>query len=440
MRAYLKAGGWWATDRVLTAIASALVQIALARKLGPEDFGILSHALALVALLLPLSRAGLSGQLVKNILDDPKTEIDLLRSALFWRVTGAFAAVLVGLLFLAETTQTRSPLGFFALIVLGAVGMALQVGESSVQARSAPRELVPTRLLITVLAAMAKILALTQPIDLGLLAWIFGLEFLLQGLAQILLYRRYRGMWLFPEWNSQWSRYFSTRAPWLVVSGLAEMVYLRIDILMLRELRGPVEAGIYSTAARLSEGWYAVPQIAMVAVFPLLWQMRDSAERWNRGVQATADALLWSAIAVAIAIQVFAEHLVIFVFGQDYSAAAPILAVHIWAGVFVFTRALISRWLIAEDLLKISLWSHGAGAITNVALNLWLIPPYGAKGAALATLISYGIAGWAAFLIPVNTRPVALQVARAITLPLRWREMRAYYKLLRPRGQSRQPH
>jgi O-antigen/teichoic acid export membrane protein len=158
--------------------------------------------------------------------------------------------------------------------------------------------------------------------------------------------------------------------------------------------------------------------------------MRDSAERWNRGVQATADALLWSAIVVAIAIQVFAEHLVIFVFGQDYSTAAPILAVHIWAGVFVFTRALISRWLIAEDLLKISLWSHGAGAITNVALNLWLIPPYGAKGAALATLISYGIAGWAAFLIPVNTRPVALQVARAITLPLRWRDLKAYRKAL----------
>jgi PST family polysaccharide transporter len=304
------------------------------------------------------------------------------------------------------------------------------VGESSIEARSAPVELIPARLLITLVAAIAKIALLVRRPDPALIAWVFGLEFLLQGTAQIISYRWYRGIWLFPVWHRGWSMHFSGRAPWLVVSGVAEMIYLRIDIVMLTELRGSAEAGVYATAARLSEGWYAVPQLVMISVFPLLWQMRASTERWNRGVQATADALFWSAVIVALVIQVFAADLVNVLFGEAYGAAAPVLALHIWAGVFVFTRALISRWLIAEDLVRLSLWSHGAGALTNVVLNLWLIPSHGAQGAALATLVSYGVAGWVAFLVPASTRPVALQIAKAAALPFRWRDLAGYWRTL----------
>ena len=115
-------------------------------------------------------------------------------------------------------------------------------------------------------------------------------------------------------------------------------------------------------------------------------------------------------------------------FGAEYREAAPILALHIWAGLFVFMRALVSRWLIAEDLIRLSLWSHGAGALTNVLLNLWWIPIYGATGAAWATVISYGVAGWLAFYLPVETRGLARQMAAAMLLPLNWRRLRDYRK------------
>ena len=434
MRKYWTAGGLWAAERLLTTLVAALVQIALARSLGPESFGALSHILALVSLLLPISRAGLSGQLVRNILDSPDSEVSLLRCALLWRLGGAFFAAALGVLLVTNSAEESPSAGFLALVVLGVMGVALQVGESSIEARSAPLELVPVRLLITLLAAAAKLIVLSQRPDPALIALVFGFEFLLQGIAQIISYRWHRGSWLFPAWHRGWSTHFSVRSPWLIVSGLAEMVYLRIDIVMLEELRGPADAGIYATAARLSEGWYALPQLVMISVFPLLWQLRDSTERWNRGVQAAADALLWIAVAVALVTQFFADELVTVLFGAVYGAAAPVLALHIWAGVFVFTRALISRWLIAEDLIRLSLWSHGAGALTNVALNLWLIPTHGAEGAALATLISYGVAGWVAFLIPKSTRPVALQVAKAAALPFRWHDLSNYWMKWSRRG------
>jgi len=69
------------------------------------------------------------------------------------------------------------------------------------------------------------------------------------------------------------------RATLAVAAGLriAEVIYLRIDIVLLERLRGVEETGIYAVAARLSEVWYMVPVALMGAVFPALWQRRQDA-------------------------------------------------------------------------------------------------------------------------------------------------------------------
>jgi O-antigen/teichoic acid export membrane protein len=77
-------------------------------------------------------------------------------------------------------------------------------------------------------------------------------------------------------------------------------------------------------------------------------------------------------------------------------------------------------------MLRFSLLTHLAGAVVNVALNLLLIPTYGTIGAAVATVISYASAGWLALYLSARTRPMAHMMARALLLPLRWRDLAAY--------------
>nr|WP_279538452.1 polysaccharide biosynthesis C-terminal domain-containing protein [Pseudomaricurvus alcaniphilus] len=84
-----------------------------------------------------------------------------------------------------------------------------------------------------------------------------------------------------------------------------------------------------------------------------------------------------------------------------------VLAVHIWAGVFVFMRALLSKWLIAEKLLFYSFVTQGVGALANVLLNLVLIPDYGVVGSAFATLLSYAGASYFSLFLSRKTMPMA---------------------------------
>ena len=103
----------------------------------------------------------------------------------------------------------------------------------------------------------------------------------------------------------------------------------------------------------------------------------------------------------------------------SFEESTPVLVVHIWVGIFVFMRALLSKWLITENLLKLSMVSQILGAIVNIALNLKLIPLFGPLGAAYATIISYAVAGYIVLFLHRDLWPMAKVVSKSIVLPVR---------------------
>ena len=79
-------------------------------------------------------------------------------------------------------------------------------------------------------------------------------------------------------------------------------------------------------------------------------------------------------------------------YGSQYEGVAPILSIHIWAALFVFLGVAQGPWNINEGLTKLALVRTVIGALSNVLLNLLLIPRYGPIGAAIATTVSYALA------------------------------------------------
>jgi len=77
-------------------------------------------------------------------------------------------------------------------------------------------------------------------------------------------------------------------------------------------------------------------------------------------------------------------------------------------------RALLSLWLVSEKYAEFSLFSQVSGAISNILLNLILIPKYGAMGAAVATLISYAITSYFCLFIFKRTRHIGIMMTKSI--------------------------
>lgn len=418
--------GWWLADRGLALAATLATHVVLVRCLGAAGFGELSYLLAIVGLLLPLAQAGVAGLVVRALLERPDDEGAILRAALWLRGMGCLLAVAVGVAYWALFDPAAGDRWVLLVLFAAQCATMFQALEFWFQARMLPGRLVGWRTAGVLVAAALKIGVALGGGDAGAIALVFAVEYLLVGAAHLVAYRRAAGRWVRPAFERGWLAWFARRSPWLLLSGLAEVVYLRIDVVMLERLQGVEAAGTYAVAARLSEVWYAVPVLLAAAMFPVLWARRGDPAAWDRGLQAGLDALCALALLLAVAMQWLAGPLVRALFGAEYAAAAPVLALHIWAGVFIFMRALLSRWLVAEDLLKFSLVTHLAGAVINVLGNLLLIPRHGPLGAAIATVVSYAVASWLALFVSSATRPMAWKMGRALLLPLRLRALSDY--------------
>jgi PST family polysaccharide transporter len=98
------------------------------------------------------------------------------------------------------------------------------------------------------------------------------------------------------------------------------------------------------------------------------------------------------ALAIAIPMTFASGYVTRILYGSQYEGAAPILAIHIWAALFVFLGVAQGPWNINENLTKLALVRTVIGAVANILLNVLLIPRYGAIGAAIATTVSYALA------------------------------------------------
>ena len=104
------------------------------------------------------------------------------------------------------------------------------------------------------------------------------------------------------------------------------------------------------------------------------------------------------------------------------------MQVHVWSVLFVALGVARSRHLVTENRVKFATAATVTGGVTNVLLNLWFIPRWAGLGAAVATLVSYALAAYVSGFFAPAVRGTAIQMTRALLLPLRprsaWRGMR----------------
>ncbi len=142
----------------------------------------------------------------------------------------------------------------------------------------------------------------------------------------------------------------------------------------------------------LCEAWYFIPVTLCNSIFPAIVNAKNvSIEFYNNRMQKLYDLLTWLAIGIAVPVTIFSDQIIQLLFGSEFSSAAPVLTIYIWAGVAVFLGVASSQFLINENLTKLSFIRNFIGMILNVVLNLILIPKYGIIGSAVATLVSYSV-------------------------------------------------
>ncbi|MDA9231734.1 flippase [Porticoccaceae bacterium] len=422
---------WLIIEKLIYISVSLIVSVALARYLEPELFGRLHYLLALTSIVAPIMTLGLNSILSREVLHRPLDTTYILGSGIVLRfIAGLATAVIATWLatyFLGSVEHT-----LFSILVISSMFNAALVVDFWFQARNANMYGVIVRLVTLLIFSAARLWAIQLNAGLAVFIVLSALEFIGLALLYLLAYHRIGSGIDKLRVSFSESRRLLKEGRWLFLSGIAAVMYLKVDQIMLGSMQGDQAVGIYSAAIRISEVWYFIPAAIMTGFFPQLVTKKSRNQTgYAADLQRLNDVLITIAALVAVVITLIADWFLPLLFGKEYMDAVPILVVHIWAGLFVFMRSLLSKWLIVENYLKLSLLSQVLGATVNVVLNILLIPLYGPLGAAYATLVSYAVAAYGVLLLHPNLWPMAAIVTRSMLLP--YRIVRKGYRLYQAR-------
>ena len=126
--------------------------------------------------------------------------------------------------------------------------------------------------------------------------------------------------------------------------------------------------------------------------------------------------IAYSGLALALFVTVISPWLIALFFGNSYEQSIDILRVHMWGMFFSFVGTACTQWLVIEGLTRYRLYRTVLGVVTNIVLNLVLIPKYGVIGAAYATLVSQIVASYLGNLFSRKTVPVFVLQTRSFIL------------------------
>lgn len=396
---YFANTSWMIGERVIRRVVALFVGAYVARYLGPERFGLLSYAMSLAILFSAIGAMGLDGIVVRDLVKEPDKSQDLLGTAFVLKIIGA--SLLLVLVFFAARLMSDDRFTVILVLIIagGTFFQAFQVIDFFFQAKVLAKFPCIARFASLLVSSISKLVLIALNAPLIWFAWVLVLESLIVNLSLVVLYRK-QGMSAF-HWK--FKKDVATgllRDSWpLILSGMAIMVYMRIDQIMIKEMLGSEAVGNYAAAVNLSEAWYFIPVMVCNSLFPAIMTAKTVNDRfYHQRLQKLYFFMVWCAIAVALPTTFLSEFVITLLFGPDYIQSAAVLNIYIWSGVFVFLGVASGKWFLAENLQKYSFYNAVAGGISNIILNLLLIPEFGIKGAAIATIISYGISSYLAMI------------------------------------------
>ena len=390
---YFANTSWLMAEKVLRMTVALFVVIYVARYLGPERFGLLSYAISFVGLFSAFSTLGLDGIVVRELVKTLEKQHDLIGTVFVLKILGS--VLTLGLLAIAvRFTQNDRFTNFLIFIIAtGLVFQSFSVIDFYFQSRVQSKYVVFVHFTQMIISLILNVIfvAIKAPLLWFAVVSLINSSVLGLGLVVIYTYKRQQ-IWRWRTRLRVGKNLLKDSWP-LILSGITIAVYTKIDQVMIKEMLDAEAVGNYAAAVRLSEAWYFVPMVICNSLFPAIINAKKrSEELYYRRLQRLYDLTVWMAVVVALPTTFLSNWIIHILYGEQFSLASGVLAIHIWAGVFVFLGVASGKWFLAQNLQIYSFYRTFCGCIVNILLNLLLIQKYGIKGAAISTLISYSFA------------------------------------------------
>lgn len=383
---------WVTISTMLVKLARAGLIIYVARILGAADYGIFTYALSLVGIFMIFADLGLTSIITRELSREGADKRAYISTgfavkALFLAFS-VLTAALIGPL-ISKFPESKSLIVIIATFVslesLRSFLYAVPRAENKMQVEAGigiVSEIVSTAITLGLFFSNPTPEMLAYAYVAGnlaglLLSFIF-LRKHLSGVAG-----NFKRELVRPIMNSSWP---------LAIMGVFGVFMTNIDAVMIGFWNDSAVLGIYAAAQKPISLLYVIPSLLTVSLFPIMSRMRSDPGRFGGFIEKSYRASIAIGLPIIIGGIVLAGPLLSVAFGPEYAPAILTFQILLVTLIATFPGSVFADVIMAEDRQKIFMRSSGFGGLTNVILNLILIPLFGIAGSAIATVVAQFVA------------------------------------------------
>lgn len=400
---------WLLADKAYGSLLVLGFLALFARQYGPEVFGIWNYIVAFGALVPALGSLGLNFLIVQYLKEKPALKDAILAHALLLRFLFSLGFVLIlGLGYYALGINGEYiwvALTYFLSQLVLTANVAIYENESKLE----NQKTVIARNIAFTLGFIARLIAIGRGEELLIYALIslaeMSLFFLLLGRKSD-LFSALKGT----RFSGRLSKILVTRGMPLFLSAITVILYLRIDQVFIGHFMDNQSVGIYASASRITEMFYALPVIITNVFFPKVIEAKRNKEDFKKSLAKMYGVVLWLSLLICLGIILVSDHLVVWLYGPEFIESAEILRMYAWSLLFMGILVSGSKFILTISANELIFKRDVLGLVSNVVLNVVLIPQFGLKGAAMATLISYFISAYLSNIFFKKLRPLLVEI------------------------------
>ncbi|WP_332399353.1 flippase [Vibrio metschnikovii] len=406
---------WLFLDKFLRMGLGVFVVIWMARYFGPEKFGLFNYTTALIALFGAFSGLGLNAIMTRDLVVKAERG-EILGTALVIRLLSSLIAY-VGLIISIFLLRKGEDITQYLIFIMG---ITLLFNSSDIikfwfESQILSKYTVFVENCVFFVSASVKLLLIYFEAPLIAFAYAVLAEAVFVFFGLFWIYSK-RGSKERLSFSLKQAKYLFSQSWPLIISSAAWIIYTKIDQIMIGQMLDDNKVGLYSAASKLSEIANFFPAVIAFSFIPMILKLKEKdREKYERYFQNLYYLVITLTIIVAIFVTSISGGVISLLYGESFSGSEKVLSIHFWIVVLVALATISGRYLVNDNLQKLTMKRHLLGVCLNIPFNYIAIQKYGINGAAYASLLSLFIANYVFDALDRQTRTVFMHKTKALS-------------------------
>ena len=384
---------WIVGSRILNIAIEFIVGICVTRYLGAEQKGIMADATAISGLWSAIASFGLLDIIISRFsVERSRSGVIAGTSMLMLLISGAIAffSSIISSILLGKNYEFNL---FVAVCSIKYLFSFLSVIDYWFISNSKSKNYAIVQPLIALVSLFARILGIIWKCNVFYFILINSVSAIVSLLVLVVCYKMtgcsFEGHFCV---DKHLLRELFVLALPMMAQAFCISIYMKVDQIMVGQILGDAELGIYSVAVHLAELWYFIPTALYSSFLPVLTKYaKENEEQFYKKLQLFADIIMSIGYAAVLGILLFGRIGIATLYGESFSSAGDILVVYIWSGLLTCITYVGQVYFIIRNNTVFIMMMNMIGALLNFILNVILIRRFGAIGAAFATVLEYAI-------------------------------------------------